>query len=151
MTRDEAKAKYGEIVGLQWPDGAKHCKSNVIPEPFCWNVVNTAAKRVWTRCYLNKDAEAPLLFALKLLVDRKLWPELKTFDGCFNIRDVRGRPGKISDHAYAMAFDFNADENPLGSPSKLSPEFVQCFLQAGFVHGGFYERKDPMHFSLLHG
>jgi hypothetical protein len=151
MTFEEAKLKYGEIDGLKWKDEAKHCKSIIIPEPFCWNVINTLSRRSWTRCYLNKDMEAPLLLALKYIVDEKLWPEFKTFDGCFNVRDIRGKAGKLSDHAYAMAIDINASTNALGTDGDISLGIVNCFKKAGFYWGGHYKRKDPMHFSLIKG
>jgi hypothetical protein len=42
----------------------------------------------------------------------------------------------------------NAADNKLGQLSTLSPEFVQCFKDAGFTWGGNFSRLDPMHFSL---
>jgi len=145
----DIEKKYGPIVGSQWPQEVMWCESIVVPEPFCWNVVNTLAKRPWIRSYVNKDAKAPLLQALAYLVERKLWNELKTFDGCYNVRKERGRPLLQSAHSWAMAFDFNAEQNPLGGPSQFSDEFVKCFTDAGFYWGGDFQRPDPQHFTLL--
>ena len=42
------------------------------------------------RLYCNKDLVAPLSAALKQLIATGYVKELKTWDGCFNIRKMRG-------------------------------------------------------------
>ena len=74
--------------------------------------------------------------------------ELKTFDGCFCIRDVRAIPGQKSCHSYGLAIDINAAENGLNKQPKLTPEFVKCFTDEGWVWGGKWKRPDGMHFAL---
>jgi len=99
------------------------------------------------RIYCNKDLIQPLTQAFKNLIERGLVSELKTWDGCFNIRKKRGL-NSMSLHSWAIAVDVNAFENGLGKEPKLSAEFVKCFTDAGFDWGGTWKRKDGMHFQL---
>lgn len=99
------------------------------------------------RIYCNKDLIVPLQQAFKNLISRGFVNELKTWDGCFNIRKKRGL-SSMSLHSWAIAIDVNAFENGLGVEPKLSQGFVKCFTDAGFDWGGTWQRKDGMHFQL---
>lgn len=99
------------------------------------------------RIYCNKDMVKPLEQAFKNLIQRNHVNELKTWDGCFNIRKKRGL-ASMSLHSWAIAIDVNAFENGLNQTPKLSKEFVKCFTDAGFDWGGTWTRKDGMHFQL---
>lgn len=106
--------------------------------------VGTIPKRI----YCNKDMVEPLSAAFRNLIQRGLVGELKTWDGCFNIRKQRGANSQ-SLHSWGTAIDVNASWNQLNEKSTLSTGFVQCFKDAGFDWGGdFHNRKDPMHFQL---
>ena len=109
------------------------------------------------RIYCNKAMIAPLTAAFKNLIDRGCVDELKTWDGCYNFRPIRGYEKKwaatkdvkyLSVHSWAGAFDVNAFENGLGVVPKLSEQFVKCIKDAGFDWGGDFKRKDGMHFQL---
>lgn len=116
------------------------------------------------RLYCNKAMVGPLSQAFKNLIERGFVNELITFDGCFNIRIIRGYEKQyaalmkkfdyekaatlISIHAWACAIDVNAAWNGLGKTPKLSSGFVRCFTDAGFDWGGNWKRKDGMHFQL---
>ena len=99
------------------------------------------------KIYCNKDMVKPLGIAFKNLIDTGHVNELKTYDGCFNIRKKRGL-SSMSLHSWAVAIDFNAFENCLGCEPKFSSGFVKCFVDAGFDWGGLWRRKDGMHFQL---
>lgn len=100
------------------------------------------------RIYCNKDMVKPLTKAFKALIKSGCVSELKTWDGCFNIRKMRGG-NQMSLHSWGVAVDVNAFENGLGGEPKLTPEFVKCFTDAGFDWGGNWKsRKDGMHFQL---
>ena len=99
------------------------------------------------RLYCNKDLVAPLTQAFKNLIERKFVNELKTWDGCFNIRKKRGLTS-MSLHSWGIAIDVNAAWNGLGKNPTLSAGFVKCFTDAGFDWGGTWKRKDGMHFQL---
>ena len=99
------------------------------------------------KLYCNKDLIEPLSQAFTNLVARGKSAELKTFDGCFNIRKKRGL-SSMSLHSWGIAIDVNAAWNQLNMTPTLSPEFVKCFTDAGFDWGGTWTRKDGMHFQL---
>jgi hypothetical protein len=106
----------------------------------------------------------PLTRAFRNLVVRGYAGEVKTWDGCWNFRPIRGyektyerlmAAGKeelaikyLSIHAWACAIDLNAGENGLGKKPKLSKGFVKCFTDAGLEWGGNWARPDGMHFQL---
>ncbi len=99
------------------------------------------------RIYCNKDMVKPLSMAFKKLIDTKAVNELKSWDGCFNIRNKRGL-SSMSLHSWGIAVDVNAFENGLNQTPKLSKQFVECFTSSGFDWGGTWTRKDGMHFQL---
>lgn len=99
------------------------------------------------RIYCNKDMVLPLCNAFNNLIQRGFVRELKTWDGCFNIRKKRGL-ASMSLHSWGLAIDVNAFENGLNHIPKLSVGFVKCFTDAGFDWGGTWQRKDGMHFQL---
>ena len=99
------------------------------------------------RLYCNKDIIDPLSKAFAALISTCKVNELKTFDGCFNIRKKRGLVS-MSLHSWGIAIDVNAAWNGLNVPPVLSKEFVKCFTDNGFDWGGTWQRKDGMHFQL---
>ena len=123
------------------------------------------------RIYCHSDLVGPLERALRSLIaagkvaDQNNKPtELKTWDGCYNVRPIRGYERRyqriinegyhreaakfLSTHAWGLAIDVNAFENGLGKKPKLSKTFVKCFTDQGFVWGGNFKRLDGMHFEL---
>jgi hypothetical protein len=99
------------------------------------------------RLYCNKDLIEPLSKALQALISTGHVKELKTWDGCFNIRKKRGL-SSMSLHSWGLAVDLNTFENGLNMTPKLSAGFVKCFTDNGFIWGGTWTRKDGMHFEL---
>ena len=100
------------------------------------------------RLYCNKDIVKPLTDAFTKLIKTGKIAELKTFDGCFNIRYQRGSRTAASLHSWGIAIDVNAAWNGLGKVPVLSADFVKCFTDSGFNWGGNWKRKDGMHFEL---
>jgi hypothetical protein len=100
------------------------------------------------RLYCNKDMVGPLTKAFHNLISTGYIKELKTFDGCFNIRKKRGLTS-MSLHSWGIAIDVNAAWNGLGKTPVLSSGFVKCFTDVGFDWGGTWtSRPDGMHFQL---
>lgn len=134
VTAKMAQAKYGdptlELEMILW-DVPTELEIGVIPK----------------KLYCNRDMVFPLGKAFKNLIDRKLINQLKTFDGCFNIRNKRGL-NSPSLHSWGIAIDVNASWNQLNQKPTLTPEFVKCFTDAGFDWGGLWTRLDGMHFQL---
>lgn len=135
ITADDCLKKYGV------PTGGSGYMTTWIPD----DVLRKGA--VPGNIFCNKDLVKPLRQALTNLVARGLITELKTWDGCFNIRNVRGGTS-WSLHSWGISVDVNAAENPLGKIPVLSPEFVKCWKDAGFDWGGNFRRLDGMHFQL---
>lgn len=99
------------------------------------------------RLYCNKEMVEPLEKAFKNLIETGHVKELKTWDGCFNIRRKRGG-STPSLHSWGLAIDVNAAWNGFGKTPTLSSGFVKCFTDAGFDWGGVWSKKDGMHFQL---
>lgn len=115
-----------------------------------WDIpdsINAQLPCIPNRLYCNKLLVAPLQKALQNVIDRCLQAEIKTWDGCFNIRKARGL-NSWSLHSWAIAIDINAAWNGLGRQPQMSPQLVKCFTDAGFDWGGTWTRKDGMHFQL---
>lgn len=138
ITSQQCTDKYGS------PSLEKYLTVWVVPEEYT-SKSNVIPKKI----YCNIDIIDPLSKAFKNLIDRNKIDELHTWDGCFCIRSQRRSITIISKHSWAVAVDVNASENPMGHEPKLSPEFVQCFIDAGFDWGGNFKTvKDGMHFQL---
>jgi hypothetical protein len=137
LTAKECKSKYGDPKKNEskfmvlWDIPSELEIGNVIPK----------------RLYCNKDLVKPLSAAFKNLIAAGLVSELKTWDGCFNIRPTKS--GKSpSLHSWGVAIDVNAASNGYNKQPTLSKKFVECFKRAGFDWGGDWTTKDGMHFQL---
>lgn len=105
-------------------------------------------KPSFNRIYCNRDMIPAMDVAFTNLHLKNFIEELKTFDGCWNIRRVRGDSSVWSIHSFALALDFNASENKLGFPHSFSEGFLRCFEAAGFTAGARFPRQDGMHFQF---
>lgn len=146
-TVEEAIKRYGVIKDRKWTDASKWCSVLKVPDHISAVWINSATGKPTKSIYCNNDMKPFLLKALSNVFEHGYIHELKTFDGCWSIRCVRGSD-KPSTHSYALAIDINAKENQLGMRPKLSTGFVKCFEDEGFDWGGRFTRLDPMHFSL---
>ena len=132
---------------LYWPRASDFVKGLFLPKGIS-NYLKNAGKPC-ERIFCNTDMHDPLFEAFDSVLVSGVEKELKTFDGCFNVRYVRGSSSVLSLHSYAIAIDLNAATNPLGGQSSWSDKFIRCFTDAGFIWGGnFKARKDPMHFQF---
>lgn len=84
-----------------------------------------------------------------------LLDRVRTFDGSFSPRFVRGSTTSLSNHAFGASFDVNYQWNQLGAePAAVGQvgsvrELVPIANAHGFFWGGHYNgRKDGMHFEL---
>lgn len=100
------------------------------------------------KIYCNKAMIIPLSKAFKNLIDTGCVNELKTWNGCFEVRKQRDS-NTMSLHSWGLAIDLNASWNRMYTKGNLSPAFIKCFTDASFDWGGnFHTRLDPMHFQL---
>lgn len=147
ISLEDAITRYGAIENGTWNDEAKWCKVLTVPPELVPYLVNAITKQPTHHIYCNIDMFQALLSALGNIEIRGLKQELKSFDGCFMIRDVRSEPSHPSCHSYALAIDLNAATNELGTDGDISDELAKCFLDVGFTWGKTFHRRDPMHFS----
>ena len=149
-SREQALRRYGpiDLASAHWSGQSVWLIMMSIPQGMFpnWHILNYKIPVTHFAC--NSDVQAPLMKALQAVKSNGFEKELKTFDGCFNIRAVRGSD-LVSTHSYGLALDLNASIEPLGShTTHWSEGFRKCFLDVGFEWGGnFTGRKDPMHFS----
>lgn len=99
------------------------------------------------RIYCNKYLVEPLKRAFLNIIQRGLVGQLKTWDGCFNIRNKKSGTSP-SLHSWGLAVDINAAWNGFGKKPTMSKELVACFTDAGFEWGGLWTKPDGMHFQL---
>jgi hypothetical protein len=72
------------------------------------------------------------------------------FAGCFAPRFLSSdQQGGISHHAWGVAFDINASQNPLGAKPRLDRRLVEIIERWGFTWGGRWLIPDGMHFEYL--
>jgi hypothetical protein len=88
--------------------------------------------------------------AMRTISDRGLahMIDRSNFGGCFGPRFIGLDPqGRISHHAWGIAFDINVRENAFGTEPNLDPEVVKAIEQWGFTWGGRWIIPDGMHFE----
>lgn len=120
--------------------------------PWLIHVINTATGKPVERVLINSQFKLKLIAAFKNLEKAGLHTEIKTWDGCYNQRSVRGR-SSTSLHAWAMAVDLNAEQEKLAQDNThWSGRFISIMKAAGLYWGGDWtSRKDSMHFALYNG
>lgn len=126
-----------------------------------WDIphdINLAIPALPNKMYTNKVMVVPLEKVFRRIIERGLQSEIKTYDGCFNVRKQR-MSSAISWHAYGLAIDLNAAWNPLKIVGKLdrdalrktyckwSEEFLSCWVEFD-CGANWTTRIDAMHFQL---
>ena len=118
---------------------------------YVWNVKKDFPWFPAESFFVNKEFKDKLFIAFTKLQASKLNKEIKTFDGCFVQRPVRGM-SVPSLHSWAMAIDINASTEKLSqSVTNFSKGFLDCFISSGIYWGGTWHRHDSMHFALYNG
>lgn len=79
---------------------------------------------------------------------------LLTYDGAYQPRLIRGSNTNLSNHAFGVAIDLNAEWNKLAVIPALKGqkgsvrELVPIAERLGFYWGGHFSRNDGMHFEI---
>jgi len=152
-----ASKKYGNILGspnllLQFQ------KKNMTVIDF--SKFRKMNKILPDKIYCNKIIVTDLFKVFEELGKLKLISEIRSYDGCFNPRYIRGMEAKkiLSNHAYGTALDFNAVDNPLGKSrlqnieEKRNPwsgDFIAVWEKYNFLNGYRFSRGDGMHFEYI--
>ena len=132
-----------------------------------WKVPSYVSKNIPTiprRIYCNKQMALPLEIAFLNVIEAGVENEIRTWDGCFQVRPIRGyeklfhalyAKGSVENamkytsvHSWGFGIDINAAWNGLGKKSTMSKELVECFTDVDFDWGGTWTRPDGMHFQL---
>jgi hypothetical protein len=127
-----------------------------------WDVpqdINDAIKALPNKIYCNKRVVAPLEAAFRAVIAEGVQGEIKTWDGCFNVRKMRGK-NILSMHSFGIAIDMNAAWNPLIKVGVLdreilkkqyvqwSEKFLNCWRSNGWTCGADWKTiLDGMHFE----
>jgi hypothetical protein len=70
------------------------------------------------------------------------------YAGCYAPRRIPAS-GSLSLHAWGLAIDLNASQNPQGDRPRQDPRLVRAFEREGFTWGGRWPTApDGMHFEL---
>ena len=109
-----------------------------------------------SKIYCNKVFGKSIEAWLLALKDADVLKEIKTWDGCFNVRMKRGLRS-LSLHSFGCAVDINASHNPLGLTREdcirrgltpFSAKFIETsrpFMECG---ADWKTRPDGMHFQI---
>jgi len=116
-----------------------------------WDIpkeINDAIPALPNKIYINYLVIVPFEDTLRELMAADLHKEIKTWDGCFNIRLKRGSSG-ISTHSFGIAVDLNASWNPFRGKVTWSKEFLDVWRNNGWICGADWSKKnvDGMHFQ----
>jgi hypothetical protein len=72
------------------------------------------------------------------------------YAGCFGARFISAGPRhRLSHHAWGIAVDLNASENPTGIRPNLDRRLVSVMREHGFTWGGDWLVPDGMHFEWV--
>jgi hypothetical protein len=139
------KDEFGEFAAAPQPDG------HIVIDPN------------WVKANI-RTASVPILGSVTC--HRALFPQLRralrsvrseglahlidpnNFGGCFGPRFVSSNPdGRLSHHAWGIAFDINVSQNPFGAEPTMPRRIVDLIEAQGFTWGGRWIIPDGMHFE----
>lgn len=102
--------------------------------------------------YIHKHFRPILEKAFRLLEIKNLHKEIKSFEGCYEIRGMGANETVLSVHSWGAGIDLNTQDNPLGSQGAWSNAFLDAMQQCDVFCGQNWSgRKDPKHFAMVNG
>jgi len=139
------KKEFGEFSARPRPDGFL----DIDP---AWRRAHIRERRVPLLGEITcHDSVFPQLrAALREIVEENLAHLIDGGDygGCFSPRFINTNPdGRLSHHAWGIAFDVNVSENGFGTEPDLDPGIVTHLEDWGFTWGGRWLVPDGMHFE----
>jgi D-alanyl-D-alanine carboxypeptidase len=141
----ELKRRFGEFA-VRLPYGADWID---IDPRWVRRTIVTRTVPILGAVTCHRAMIAPLRRALGLLRREGLARLVDRGDyaGCFAARRIPGS-GSLSLHAWGLAADINASENPQGSAPRQDRRVVAAFERTGFTWGGVWPTApDGMHFE----
>ena len=104
--------------------------------------------------HLHKKAGPAFQRFFDLVEDQNLTHLIRTFDGAFYPRFIRGSKTSLSNHSWGTALDINAYANGLGKkPAGMGEDgcllpLVGLMHECGLYWGGHFSRQDGMHIEV---
>lgn len=142
----EVKAIFGDPLAAGW-QGANLAFCEVAPTLKAFPIKKGSTARGF---YCHKLLVPVFQAVFDEIALSGLTEEIKTFDGCFNIRKIRGSSTTMSLHSWAIAIDLNYKGNELGNAKpEMDSKVIAIFKKHGFYWGGNFKRKDGMHFEYF--
>lgn len=137
----------GSRVKPEWPEAILTKIQLPSPLPLAWDM-SRFVKSI--SCHVQVAQSLGSIFAQ--IEDSGLWPEVRSYGGCYNWRTMRGAM-KLSTHAWAIGIDLDCadDRNQLGDIPVIHPSIIEAFEFAGWTWGGRFARKDGMHLQACGG
>ena len=153
LTASQRYATYGE--GTRWDYSAGKWKPGYRPDLTRIHVPQLEGiRKTNNRILVNAKIAERFLGLWAAWEQAGLLDCVLTYAGCYNARKVRGGR-RVSDHAFAIAFDINVAWNRLGHAPALWGDrgsvlqLVPIAIDHGFYWGGdFAKRPDGMHFGV---
>jgi hypothetical protein len=158
LAKQESVNRYGKIENRVWPNQDQWIVDYQLPEDMevyleagsynSSSFTYDKKTRKISAFKINKDVTPQLDKAienLRLVGKLSEWKEMRA---SLAIREVFGVAGSLSTHSYGLAIDINPTTNKWGEAPSLSNDFVKSFTDAGWTWGGYFSKKDGMHFSL---
>jgi hypothetical protein len=140
LTQAQVKERFGEFA-------YRRLTGRDIEQDPEWVAANiaTADVPILGRVRCHRAVLPALERALAELKVAYLRHTLAEDSGCHVPRLIAGEG--ISRHAWGIAFDLNAEDNPTGQASAQDPRLVEAFERWGFTWGGHWLVPDPAHFE----
>lgn len=137
------KELFGEFAARPAPHGYLQVDTSWEREHLATRHVPLLGK---IRC--NRGIFPQLIGALREIRRQGLGHLIHSSDGCYSPRFINRDPGLgVSHHAWGIAFDVNAAENPFGGVPRQDRRLVEIFRDWGFTWGGGWIVPDAMHFE----
>jgi hypothetical protein len=139
------KALFGEFAAR--PDPARPGYLKIDPAWIHDHIVTTTVPVLGT-VTCNRGLIPQLREAMQALERKGLADTIHSYAGCYAPRFINRIPtNPISHHAWGIAFDCNADTNPVGANPDQDPRLVRVLQHAGFIWGGTFAVPDGNHFE----
>ena len=142
MKQSKIEKIFGKFEYEDNPNGSIKILGNWIKRYITKSLINNWA--VWHHKFITKQLHTikDELRQVKLLKEF----DLSNGGGCFVPRHKcwdlkRG----LSCHSWGIAIDLNPAKYPYGSDSKPHQVLIDIFKNNGFIWGGDWKTKDPMH------
>jgi hypothetical protein len=142
------KANFGEFSARPIPGD----RLIEIDESWRRRNIRAASLPVVGEVACHRSLIPQLRAALKEAVARDLGYTIQPeqYAGCFSPRFISAGPRhRLSHHAWGIAVDFNASENPTGIRPNFDRRLVGVMREHGFTWGGDWLVPDGMHFEWV--